>query len=109
MNDVALMPMMSITMMTSITFSSTSTSEARKVFSDGSALRLSSSFSMDFLSSLVSFRPIQSTSMAISSFGTKLTVRSVSVFRPSLSSVFSPVTTSFISARFMFLRLSFTV
>ena len=108
-NEVALMPMMSITMMTSITFRSTSTSEARNDFSDGSALRLSSSLIMAFFSSLVSFKPIQSTRMAISSFGTKPTSMSVSVFSPSLSSVFSPVTTSLISVRFIFFRLSFTV
>ena len=93
-------------MMTIIAFSRRSTSEARKLFREASAPRLSRALMMTFLSILASFNPIQRIRMAMRSLGTKLTVSSVRAWRPSLRMVFSPVTTSLMSLSCIFLRLS---
>ena len=106
MNEVALMPMTSMAMMIIIALSSTSTSELRKVRSEGSASFFSNALTMALRSNLASFMPSQRIRMAMSSLGMKATVSCVSSWRPSRMRVFSPVTTALMSVRFMFLRLS---
>ena len=108
-NDVALMPTTSIAIITIIAFSSTSTRLPRNVFSDPSAPRLSNALIMIRFSIFASFMPTHSITIATSNFGTNCTVSSVRALTPSWTIVFSPVITSLMSVRFIFLRLSVTV
>ena len=92
-----------------IAFSSTSTSDPRNDFNDGSAFRRSNALTISLRTIFASFMPTHRIRMATSSLGTKPTVISVSSLKPSRSNVFSPVTTPFKSLKSIFFRLSATV